>query len=169
MPIYPQSYSLRDARGRVGWIKTYINWATLAGAAGQGSALAGVLPGATNAALQSARGPYTTAPTAPTYGAALQWAGIDDVVRLFMRTAAGTIFKFDIPAPRSAMFLADGETGLLSSGALKTIGDRLVTSHFCDRDGHDFLALVFAVRTRRRDRRHLSIYQKNALLTGPNL
>lgn len=166
MPVYPVALSYRDLKGRTSWIRAFVSSATLAGAANQvqNQWIPGIAA-VTNAALANANGPYALPPTTVTYGTNAIYADCEDKLRCFVTTATGITKVMDIPAPKKACFLTDGETWDPSFGPFGNLNLVFSTRGMCDRDGHLFTGLFAAMRVRIPLHRKAGLYVKNPQLT----
>jgi hypothetical protein len=110
MPQYRQSFSYRDWRGRTAHGAHWLSAADLPTATTDATAVAGAVSTVSNAALISANGPYSSPYAPASYGNNTVYPDVEDQAVLFFATAGGGRARFAVFAPKTTMFLADGET-----------------------------------------------------------
>lgn len=124
-----------------------------------------------NAALQSAQGPYTTAATAVVQGAQATYESAEDKLALTFSTAAGALHTYQIPAPAAAFFLNDGETVDTGNASVRQlIADMLDATYMTvtpttgqtagagSRSGEALTVFIGGIRKRRKNQRKQSIF-----------
>lgn len=163
-----ESVTYRDAKGNTGRVSFFVDGGTSANAA---STAAGTVITAmnalTNAVLQSAVGPSLVVQQEVVYGTNATFASVEDKAVFTFQTATGDLHRFQIPAPISSIFLADGETVDPANTAVVTFVSAVIAN--CLSRNNQVLGFgAFGVRQRRKIRRKLSIFTKNPALSGPD-
>jgi hypothetical protein len=173
--IYPQTYTYRDVKGFTSTFHTFINVGGSTGVSpvddGQSLAnnLLAPMNACTNAAFQGSNGPLPETGVVQ-YGAAAQYAAIEQHVRMTFQDAAGGLHNFRIYAPKLSIFLSDQATvdPTSPSPAHAWIAVMLSSVNgvfFCGKNGikliNFFGGLYGAAKTRRR----YGILQLGAALT----
>lgn len=169
MPASPQRCVavLRDAKGNTARYTFYVDGSVSANAAA--TAMSNVLTALTpltNAVLQSAIGPFVVVPQEVVYGTNASYASVEDKAIFTFQTATGSIHRPQVPAPKSAIFLADGET-VDPANALVVTYVAAIIANTITRDGEVVAFGAFGTRLRRKMHRKLTIFVKNPALTGP--
>lgn len=136
-----------------------------------------------NAAVQSVTGDQKSAPLPVQTGASgVQYEDVEDKVVFVFQTATGEIHRYQIPAPKSAIFQADGETVDFTNSLVKlaiadalaatfggTAPDADVSKPFCSRGGAAITVSVGGYRTRKKAIRRFNVFTRNPALTGQGL
>lgn len=128
--IERQTVTYRDAKGNTARMTFFINQNGAGAAPVQTLALNVVtaIDALTNAALQSAMGPYDVLGVAQ-YGAApADFQTAENKARLTYQDASGGIHRLSIPAPILAMFLPDHQTVDPANSALVTLNGLLTSA-----------------------------------------
>jgi hypothetical protein len=170
-----QSYTFRDAKQQVVAMRMYFNddAGSIADTLIQATAVATDLQALSNAVLESAHGPYTKAPQAVAAGTAAVYEEVEDKARFVLATAAGAIHRYEVPAPKSAIFLADGVTVDFTNSLVKqfladlfalTFGGTApssgVITSLVSRDNKAVNLAIGGLRVRRPFIRRFSIYTR---------
>jgi hypothetical protein len=177
-----QSFGFRDSKGQTASLRVYmISGADSDANYTQEARIATDLAALTNAVVETAKGPYTKAPVAVGYGAAATYEDVEDKAVMTFATGFGAIHRFEIPAPLSAIFMADGETvdptnvnvkhlvaDMINSTYSGTAPNADITTAHSDRNGQALTTWYGGVRARRKMRRRVNIFTKNPALTGPD-
>ena len=173
MATYPQTFSFRDDKGQTSTMRMWIVNATAAGALAAGSAVATALDALTNAAPGPAKGAFNTPPSPNDYGTTAQYANIEDKALLTFQTATGQVHRYQLPAPKVAIFDPDQETVKTPDGGgdaqqilLQNLVDAMV-GNVASRDGVLLDSYIGGIYIRRRFKRKFDIFTKNPDLTGP--
>jgi hypothetical protein len=167
MAVFAQSASYRDIKGEVGRISFNLSAATAAAALVAATNVVNLIPPLTNAVFNNAKGAYTSPPAQNAYpGAAAEYESIEDKAVLYFQTATGVIHKYQIPAPKAGIFLADRETVDNANADVAALTAAFVTNQVASRDGALITAFIGGVRVRRRLRRKFNIYTRNPQLTS---
>jgi len=177
-----QSYSFRDAKGNTSRLSLFFEsgTGTTAQLQSTGLAISADLGNLSNAAVYKAIGPYTNAAASVAYGNVATYEDVEDKAILTFDTTTGALHRYQIPAPISALFLADGETVDPANANLKQlVADMLVATylgtapaagavvHTVSRDNLHLADFIGGTRIRRKLHRRFNIYTKNPALTGP--
>lgn len=170
--IARQTLSYRDAKGMVARTSVFIHYDSAApgNAATVGSNVSGALSALTNAATNGTSGPYSIV-VVPTYGATATYVDVEDKALLTLKCADGTLHKLAIPSPKSALFLADGQTVDAANAGVVTLITNLTTATVAatagNRSGSPFTGLIGGQRTRRKTQRKMTIWTKSGSLLEP--
>lgn len=173
--IARQSFGFRDAKGNTARMNFYIYYdaaeATPA-AAVVGSGLSSAVFNLSNAAFGGAYGPYGQIVVAA-YGTNSTFASVEDKAMLTFQAADGSLHRFNVPAPKSAIFLSDAETVNPANALVLALQTALhassVSAAPSTRGGVLFGATSFVggIRQRRKTRRRINIYTLSAGLDEP--
>jgi hypothetical protein len=170
--IASQSFTFRDAKGMIGKTRIHVFWdiAAAADAAGVANNVKGALTALTNATIQLSTGVLGEV-FAPAYGLTATYENAEDKARLTYLMADGSLSHIDIPAPLSAIFLADGQTvntaNTLVAGLTTQLTTAVVDAIASSRGGSAFLRLLGGQRQRRKTQRKMSIYTLSGNLNQP--
>lgn len=171
MPIDPQrcTATFRDAKGNTSKITFFVDGSVSANAAAtaMSNVLAATTP-LTNAVLQSATGPFLVAQQEVVYGTNSTYATIEDKAVFTFQTATGALHRPQIPAPKAALFQADGET-IDNSNALVIAYVAEIIADTVTRDGEAIGFGANGTRVRRKTHRRFGNFTKNPALTGPGV
>ncbi len=158
----------------------FIRWDSAAaqGAEVVGAGLGAAIPAASNANWEGASGPYSFV-SVPAYGTASTYQDVEDKATLSYLGGSGTLHKLSVPAPKSAIFLADAETVNKANALVAAITAAMIlvsgTAFVSDRGGIAYTATPFigGMRTRRRFQRRrgvtLPLNRKSPGPGGPGL
>jgi redox-sensitive bicupin YhaK (pirin superfamily) len=172
VPTFGQSVTFRDDKGQTASVRWYVTAATQADAATDAAAQVGFMAALSNAAVQSVRGASNMSPAAVVYGTNADYEDIEDKASFVFETAAGSIHRYQIPAPKASIFLADGETIDFTNAAVATFVSNWIglgPGPTSDRDGNGLAVSVGGTRTRVRQQRRFSTITRNPTLTGQGL
>ena len=179
----PQSITYRDSKGNTGSVRFFLDpgAASVAAVAQNGANIRVAINALTNAALVGSKGPDTTNANAVAYGASGAYENIEDKATFTFADAVGTLHRYQVPAPKSAIFMADGETIDNTNGAVKlfvadminatyggTAPDASQTKAAVSRSDQALVTFVGGIRQRRKLHRKMTIYTLNPALTGPD-
>jgi len=156
-------FSFRDAKGQVARMRVLIGDATNAAVITDQNTLRGHLAAVSNASVLTSNNPAAT----PTYGTAATYVDVEDKARLFFKDPLGGIHRFEVPAPKAAVFKADQQTvdnAQTDMAALITDFATFVYGHATDTAA---LAYLGGFRARRRTIRKMSIFTLDSSLTNP--
>jgi hypothetical protein len=167
MSQFKERVTWRDAKGNTATNIFYVTAASLTAANTAATAVITAMTALTNAHLQSQIGPSTSTPTEVIYGTSSSYATVEDKATFTFQTATGSIHRFRIPAPKSTIFLADGETVDAANTDVTAFTSAVIAN--CASSSNEALAFGgFGVRQRVKIRRKLTIFTKNPTLTGPD-
>ena len=124
-----QSYSLMDAKGQVARVVLALNYDGAEAAPDAwtvGSGMAAAIAGASNAFLFAASGPYGYL-VPKQYGARADYVDAEDKAVLTFQDNVGALHRFSIPAPKAALFMADGQTVSPTSALVEAFITALIT------------------------------------------
>jgi hypothetical protein len=160
--------TFRDAKGNTGRVSFFV--ASSGTALTQQTAAAAVIDAMfplSNAIVQAAIGPSTSTRVEVTYGTNSVYASIEDKAIFTFQTATGDIHRFQVPAPVSGIFLADGET-VDPANTLVVAFVSAVIADAVSQSGQALAFGAFGTRIRRKMRRRINIFTKNPALSGPD-
>lgn len=166
MPTYPQSVTYRDDKGQTASVRMFVAAADEATALTDAQTIITAMNALTNAANDGARGAYTSSPTVHSYGANAEYETVEDKAQLSFQTSTGAIHRYQVPAPKTAIFLADGETVDPANGLVTTFAAAVVAAG-ASRDGAAISTFIGGIRVRRKFQRKFNIFTRNPALTGP--
>jgi hypothetical protein len=171
--IVLQPLSFVDARGDKSVMKFFISYDTVANGSTLVGSLASALAGVTNSAQNGGSGLGALPPVPGTLGTQATYGSIEDKLVLTFVDSAGNLHRWQVPAPKSALFLADQETADSANAALTTLVNVLINagSHpyfVSSRHGEAMQTFAGGVRIRRKLRRRKSIFTRNPTETGPD-
>jgi hypothetical protein len=119
----------------------------------------------TNCVLVNAKGTYTTSPTTNGYGTSAEFDTVEDKAVMTFVTATGALHRYQIPAPKVALFLADKETIDPAQADVAAYFAAIIANKVSSRDGSLITAFIGGTRLRRKLERRFNIYTKNPQLT----
>jgi hypothetical protein len=119
-----------------------------------------------NAVLQSYIGPATQPAQEVVYGTNAVYPAVEDKAIFTFQTATGGIHRLQIPAPKSTIFLADGETVDPANTDVVAFVSAVI-ANAVTRNGEVIGFGAFGTRIRRKLHRKLTIFVKNPDETGP--
>jgi hypothetical protein len=158
------SYAFRDAKGQVATMRVRIGGATEAAVTASAATLKGHLAAVTNASVRSVQ----EDPPVVVYGTAATYQDVEDKVEMvWQQPSTGAIHRYKIPAPLTAIFLADGETpnpGNAAYAAVITDFGTFVYGTILDTGPLQYLG---GIRTRSRFQRRANLLTKDPTLTNP--
>lgn len=163
----PVTYSFRDSKGQIAKMKVIVGAATVAACFTNLGTLENHLRAISNAAMWDSLDSNKS--DKEVYGTTAQYADVEDKAVLTYKDAVGGLHRFQVAAPKSAIFLADGETVDSSQtdvAAVNTDMNTFVYGFFTDTAP---LTFVGGTRVRRKAIRRFNIWTKNPALTGPGV
>lgn len=109
--VTPQSFTWRDAKGHTTVTRFFINYdaGTIDDAFNLAQAIRDALKGLTNAALQSASGVLGETGSVQ-YGGTGVFQSVQQKARMTWQDDEGKLHRYEVPAPKVAIFLADAVT-----------------------------------------------------------
>lgn len=173
MTVTKYNTTYKDAKGGVARFTFYTSADTQQRAYGYG--YTGFLPlvdALTNAIRVSTPGAFGAVGTPGTYGTQATFGSIEDKLQMTFVADGGTLHRFQIPAPKSALFLTDQETvNIAQTDVAAFIAYVLGTGpngeFICTQDEKAFGASPGGMRIRRKNQRKLNIFIKNPAESGP--
>lgn len=171
-----QSATLRDCRGYTSVLKFVGTNDNLTDLAGSCQDQVNDFAALSNAALVTAHGPYSLEPSfVPSYGAQADYRDVEDGLILTWGCVDGQLVRVRIPAPKTAIFLADGRTLNQANALVVTALSHALTG------GVGGIAVIASIRTHspiqtfingfrkrnRNDRRRIANLTKAADATTP--
>lgn len=169
MPTYRSTVTFRDDKGQTARTGFYTVAADLTAAATAAQAVIDALTACTVAAFQSSHGPAESPPGTIAYGASGAYSDVEDKAEIAFTDAAGSVHRYQIPAPIAAAFLADDETLNPANAAVAALITAMTDGTTGSRSGVLNTGFLGGVRIRRRTQRRFSLITKNPALTGPGL
>jgi len=123
-----QSATFRDCRGYTSTLKFVGTNDNLADLAGSNQDQITEFAALSNAALVSAHGAFSLEPSfVPSYGATADYRDVEDGLILTWSCVDGQLVRVRIPAPLTAVFLADGRTLNQANGLVVTALNHALT------------------------------------------
>lgn len=165
--------NFRDVKGFSSTFKFFASYDNLTDGAALFSAIHTAFAGLTNAVANGGVGLGTVPARSDLYGSNLIFSTIEDKASLTFLDTAGNIHRFQVPAPKDAIFLADGETVDPANGLVVAFVTAMTTavagpSFACSRSGDQINHFAAGIRLRRKIRRRINIFTLNPTLTGPD-
>lgn len=164
-PVFAQwySYSFRDAKGQVARMRLLVGGASVTSVETESQSLKTLIQAVTNAFvwLPNQDGPQRV------YGTAANYQDVEDKANLTFYDPAGSLHRYQIPAPKLAEFLTDQETvdqtetnmaALIAAFGANVFGRATDTSP---------LVYLGGLRIRRKMIRRFNILTRNPAETGP--
>lgn len=155
--VFSQTATYRDARGFVAPTRVYILATDLAEATTFGGVIVPAITGLTRGALQRVIGPYTTPETAIAWGGTDQYQSVYDKCVMLFSTASGGRHQYEIPAPKSDLFLADSTTVDPGNGLVTAYSAAMLANGAAGRDGDLLVRFIGGQLRRRRKPRKLTL------------
>lgn len=169
MAVFGQSVTFRDDKGQTATVRFFVNNTTQALAATSAALVVTALAACSNAAVQAVRGPSNMSPTALVYGTDAEFEDIEDKAVFVFETAAGSIHRYMVPAPKASMFNTDGETIDFSQTEPDALRSQMIGQSVCSRDGNVLTISIGGTRLRKPQQRKFSVITRNPALTGQGL
>lgn len=176
-----ETVSYRDARGQLGRTSFFLDSRNTPIEGYTAQFIANDISALSNAAFQSAKGPWTSDAAAVVYGTTEEFPDVEDKAILTFSTATGALHKISVPAPVSTMFYVDGETVDIEDPAVQQlVADVTFTTYMgtppttgvayalVSRDGNPLTMFIGGQRVRRRFQRKLTIYTKDPTESEPD-
>lgn len=162
----PVSFSFRDSKNQTSVLRGFLP-GDIAAADYPVSieSMRAAIAGLSNATVTSNQ---TQVSTAPVQGSTADYSGVEDKAVFVFQTAAGQVHRYQVAAPKAAIFLADDET-VDYTNALVIAFVAQVNAAFVSRDGVDITASVGGYRRRAPLQRKFNIRTRNPLTTGQGL
>lgn len=161
----PISFSFYDSKNFVS--KSRYFWSPASTLATVGAFALGMTP-----LLQALSNANTFDPlgaaAAPVQGSGAEFPTAEDKMEITFQTASGALHRYQIPAPKSAKFLADNETVNFADTDV-TAYVNYVIANVSSRDGDPITAAVGGMRVRVKLQRKFNIRSRNPLTTGQGL
>lgn len=167
------SVNFRDVKGFSSTNKFFGSYDTPDDGATLYTAVKNGFAGISNAVYNGGIG-VSVVPSKPTlYGSNLEFSTIEDKAIFTFVDTAGSIHRWQVPAPKDAIFLADGETVDPANGLVVAFVNAITTatagpSFVCSRAGIEVNFFAAGVRIRRKIRRKITIFTLNPTLSGPD-
>lgn len=167
MAVAGQTLTFRDSSGRLARMRYNVNAATAALQFTASAAIKTAILPLTNCAFQSSRGPVTDPPTEVVYGTNADFPSAEDKAVFTFQTAAGAIHRFQVPAPKAAIFQADGQTVDPTNTDVVAFVAAII-ANATNTNGAAIAFGGFGVRARRKLQRKQTIFWLNPAETGPD-
>lgn len=120
----------------------------------------------TNATGAGAIGPLTVPRTEVVYGTNSPYPNVEDKANFTFQDANGSIHRFQVPAPKDTIFLADGETvDPANTDVVAFVA--AVIANCVTAEGNAIAFGANGTRIRRKMHRKFNIFTKDPALTGP--
>lgn len=163
-PVSAFRFSLifRDAKGQVSRTRAIAGGATAAAVITDIGALATDMQDVTNAHVTTSLDSTINR----TYGTNAEFPNVEDKMVLTFVDPAGNLHRYQIPAPKLAMFQADGETVNASVGVMVTLISAFTSFIYGRSSDVSPLVYVGGIRLRRRFQRRFNIFTLDPTLGG---
>jgi len=157
-------YTFRDAKGQVASMKFRVGGATESAVLTNAVALKALLAACTNASVRS----VATDPPVVVYGTAAAFKDVEDkITMVWQQPSTGAIHRYKLPAPLTAIFLADGETPDSTNTAYAALLTGIGTYVYGNILDTGPLQYLGGLRTRAPYIRRYNILTKDPTLTQP--
>lgn len=160
--------TFRDARGFTAQHRFYVDYNDGGNQFTRAGNIYSDLAGLSFAAVQRAGGAVTTVGTDIAYGTASMYPAVQDKLEAVFITAEGAQVRYLIPAPKRALFLADGATADPGNGALSAWAAAIIANHACAAHGGLIVRFVGGRLVRSRKPSRLSSYTLRPDFSGPD-
>lgn len=163
----PVTYGFRDSKGQVAHMRVIVGAATVAAVYTNIVALGTLIAAVTNASVFNNLDANQA--DKESYGTTATYPDIEDKMVLTYKDAIGHLHRYQVPCPKSAEFLTDGETvdqAETNMAALNTAFNTYVYGFFNDTAPLTYLG---GTRVRRKLQRRFNIFTRNPALSGPGL
>jgi len=160
--VKASTFNFRDAKGQVSHLRQYVIFTTGTAWVTAMQTLRTDVAALSNASVTS----EDEAPLANAYGATGQFQNVEDKAVMVFQSSVGALHRYQIPAPKAAIFLADLETVDAANTDVAAWAAAVVANVF-DRNGVAIAGFIGGQRARRKNQRRFSIWTKNPALTGP--
>lgn len=166
--VYRQTAVYRDARGFTARITFCIAAETLDDATTVGGLLVPALSLLTNGVLQRSIGPYTGFETDLSYGSTDEYQSVNDKLTVVFTTGDGGAHRYQVPAPKAALFLADSETADPGNADLAAFYGIVLANAVCGREGDVLTRFVGGQLNHRKRAKRIGTYVFRPDLSGPD-
>lgn len=129
--------------------------------------LAGFIAGLSNANWQNGGGLIHTDNLPLQRGVNAVYPSVEDNLVLIFEDTTGQFHKYEIPAPKEEIFLADGETLDTTNTDVLGVYSYARAHGICGRAGNTMVDFTGGYRVRKRMQRRITLYTSNPALDGP--
>lgn len=163
-----------DAKGNTARVSAFMfetTGGTFQDVAGLWSSIQTSMAALTNAHVYG--GTFSAPPSKLFYGTNAEFPNIEDKAVLTFQDDDEILHRWQIPAPKAAIFLADGETVDPANGLVDAFindiiaGDGTNLAEVTSQASHGMASFIGGTRVRRRLHRRFNIRTKDPALTGP--
>lgn len=166
-------FSYRDVKGFSQTVRVFVSFDNTADGIALMNSLVAPISGLSNAAFNGGQGIGLAIPSSFLYGANAIFSTIEDKAIFTFGDTSGALHRWQIPAPKDAIFLADGETVDPANGLVVSFVTAFTTagagpSFVSSRAGQQITHFAGGIRIRRRIRRRINIFTLDPTLTGPD-
>lgn len=177
-----QSFTFYDAKQQRAGMRMYTNAATNALETSDMAAISTDLGALSNTSLVAgtsvrSNGPATSNAAPVTPGSTSNYQDVADKAVFVFQDTSGALHKYQVPCPKSTIFLADQETIDFTNAAVKQFVADMTATTFSgtaattsaattSRNAVALVASVGGYRRRGKSPRKFNIYTRNSILTG---
>ncbi len=170
--VYQVSLGFTDAKGNQARVRHFLSADSYANAAALLGQLDAALAAMSNAVITSAPGIGGILTQSGSYGTAAVYESVTDKASFTFIDSSGQLHRFSCPAPKSAIFLADEVTVDQANALVEAYIDVITNeaaavSFVCTRAGVAILSYAGGLRTKRPNRKRVSIFTKSGNLDEP--
>lgn len=158
------SFTFRDAKNQTARMTFIIGDTTPTTIYADAATLKGHLQALSNAHVQIVATDYTDTTT----GTAAVYGSVEDKAVFTFQDADGVLHRWKVPAPKTAIFQADGETVDFSVTAVNDFKTDMLAFIY-DQDGVQITSSVGGTRARVKAQRRFNVRTRNPALTGQGL
>lgn len=160
-----RTMGFRDAKGNTSRMRVLLGAATDAALQTAFNTLQGHVQAITNAAEYDTNNGTLSAHRA--YGTSAEYNTVEDKAVLTFVSQQGTLHRYQVPAPKTAIFMADQETVDATQADMAAVITDFQTSVYGLPADTAPVTYVGGTRIRRKLHRKATIFDKNPALTGP--
>lgn len=160
-----KGFSFRDSKGQTSRMRVLIGDATVAAVGTDEANFTTHLGGVSNCNV------WFTESNNPghTYGTSAEYETVEDKMSLTFTDPSGFLHRYQVPAPKTAGFLADGETVDSAQTQVALLITDFTTFIYGRFNDTAPLVYVGGTRLRKKIKRKFTIWTKNPALAGPGL
>jgi hypothetical protein len=170
-PVQTAVWAFRDSKGQTARVKGYINTSSaFPDAAALVTAMTAALQGLSNAVLYAVYAIDGNAGAFVQYGASAVYENVEDKAKFVFQDVVGRLMRFEVPAPKTAIFLSDGETvnpaNGLAAAFITAVTTSSGTANMVNKSAGVVNDYVGGLRIRRKYQRRGNIFTLTPQLTA---
>lgn len=170
--LFRSTINLVDAKGFYAHLRYFVSIDSQNDGSTLNSAVYSALTPLTNCSLNGGMGVGLPPQVPGILGTQADFGSVEDKAVMVFIDAVGQIHRYQVPAPVSSIFLADGMTVDSANVNVLAFADVMINSgahaYFVSSRGQNSLnTFVGGIRIRRRNQRRINIFTRNPEETGP--